>query len=153
TPPDGLKIVPSLLKTSPLPFTHAWASITRPFAAPTRWDEASNTYLPRMRGRPIPYGNCFNSTFFGLKSPKPNTREETFMTMSHVTRCIEILVGLCIAASAMPLHAAKQCYAPDARSQERAFSRAVTTEGGKMIWLGGQTASLPPAADFDTQVR
>ena len=75
------------------------------------------------------------------------------MTMSHVTRSIGIAVGLCIAVSAIPLHAAKQCYAPDPRSQERAFSRAVTTEGGKTIWLGGQTASLPPVADFDAQVR
>src|SRR5213592_45480 len=48
---------------------------------------------------------------------------------------------------------AKECYAPDARAQERAFSRAVITEGGKTIWLGGQTASLPPSPDFDTQVR
>ena len=46
---------------------------------------------------------------------------------------------------------AKECYAPDARSQERAFSRAVTTEGGKIIWLGGQTGQ--PTADFDGQVR
>ena len=36
---------------------------------------------------------------------------------------------------------AKECYAPDARAQERAFSRAVTTEGGKVVWLGGQTGS------------
>jgi len=59
---------------------------------------------------------------------------------------------LCVAAWAVPLHA-KQCYAPDARAQERAFSRAVITEGGKTIWLGGQTASLPPSPDFEKQVR
>jgi len=46
---------------------------------------------------------------------------------------------------------AKECYAPDARAQERAFSRAVTTEGGKVIWLGGQTGS--PTASFDEQVH
>jgi 2-iminobutanoate/2-iminopropanoate deaminase len=46
---------------------------------------------------------------------------------------------------------AKECYAPDARSQERAFSRAVTTEGGKAIWLGGQTGS--PDATFEAQTR
>src|ERR1043166_7333363 len=46
---------------------------------------------------------------------------------------------------------AKECYAPDARAQERAFSRAVTTEGGKIVWLGGQTGS--PASDFDGQTR
>ena len=74
------------------------------------------------------------------------------MTIGHVTRYIGIAAGLCVAACALPLDA-KECYAPDARAQERAFSRAVITEGGKTIWLGGQTASLPPSPDFDTQVR
>jgi enamine deaminase RidA (YjgF/YER057c/UK114 family) len=46
---------------------------------------------------------------------------------------------------------AKECYAPDARAQERAFSRAVTTDGGKVIWLGGQTGS--PNASFEDQAR
>jgi enamine deaminase RidA (YjgF/YER057c/UK114 family) len=46
---------------------------------------------------------------------------------------------------------AKECYAPDARAQERAFSRAVTTDGGKTIWLGGQTGS--PTSSFDDQAR
>ena len=75
------------------------------------------------------------------------------MSMKTVTRYMVIVVGLRFATSAVPLSAAKQCYAPDARAQERAFSRAVTTDGGKVIWLGGQTASLPPVADFDAQVR
>lgn len=46
---------------------------------------------------------------------------------------------------------AKECYSPDARSKERAFSRAVITEGGKTIWLGGQTAAAN--LDFEGQVR
>ena len=46
---------------------------------------------------------------------------------------------------------AKECYAPDARAQERAFSRAVVTEGGKVVWLGGQTGL--PTSSFDDQVR
>jgi 2-iminobutanoate/2-iminopropanoate deaminase len=46
---------------------------------------------------------------------------------------------------------AKECYAPDARAQERAFSRAVVTEGGKVVWLGGQTGS--PTSSFEDQVR
>ena len=46
---------------------------------------------------------------------------------------------------------AKECYAPDARAQERAFSRAVVTEGGKTVWLGGQTGS--PEKNFEGQVR
>lgn len=46
---------------------------------------------------------------------------------------------------------AKECYAPDARAQERAFSRAVVTEGGKTVWLGGQTGS--PESNFEGQAR
>src|SRR5881296_2232402 len=65
-----------------------------------------------------------------------------------------IVAGAAFAVAAcMSQAVAKECYAPDARAQERAFSRAVTTEGGKIIWLGGQTASLPPAANFEAQVR
>ena len=46
---------------------------------------------------------------------------------------------------------AKECYAPDKRAQERAFSRAVITEGGKTVWLAGQTAAAN--LDFEGQVR
>jgi 2-iminobutanoate/2-iminopropanoate deaminase len=46
---------------------------------------------------------------------------------------------------------AKECYAPDARAQERAFSRAVVTDGGKAVWLGGQTGS--PDKTFEGQAR
>ena len=46
---------------------------------------------------------------------------------------------------------AKQCYAPDARAQQRGFSRSVVTEGGKTIWLAGETGT--PGKDFDTQVK
>ena len=74
------------------------------------------------------------------------------MPIPHVKRYVGIAAALCIAAWATPL-SAKQCYAPDARARERAFSRAVISEGGKTIWLGGQTAALPPVADFDAQVR
>ena len=74
------------------------------------------------------------------------------MTTGQVSRFIGIIAGLSVALWAAPVDA-KQCYAPDARAQERAFSRAVTTEGGKVLWLGGQTASLPPVANFDAQVR
>ena len=48
--------------------------------------------------------------------------------------------------------AGKECYSPDARARERAFSRAVITESGKTVWLAGQTAS-DPKAGFDAQVR
>ena len=48
----------------------------------------------------------------------------------------------------------EQYYAPpDARSTtDRAFSRVVITQGGKTIWLAGQTAQNK-TADFDAQVR
>ena len=46
---------------------------------------------------------------------------------------------------------AKQCYVPDERARARAFSRVVTTEGGKTLWLAGHTAD--PKTDFDTQAR
>src|SRR5438552_13590457 len=73
------------------------------------------------------------------------------MTTGQVSRFVGIGAGLMVALWAAPVNA-KQCYAPDARAQERAFSRAVITEGGKTIWLGGQTASLPPSPDFEKQV-
>jgi 2-iminobutanoate/2-iminopropanoate deaminase len=57
---------------------------------------------------------------------------------------------LAVALRATPV-TAKECYAPDPRSQERAFSRAVVTEGGKAVWLGGQTGS--PNLDFEGQAR
>jgi 2-iminobutanoate/2-iminopropanoate deaminase len=65
------------------------------------------------------------------------------------------LTNLLIAGASLALVAgpalAKECYAPDALAQARAFSRAVTTEGGKTVWLGGQTGS--PDKNFEGQVR
>jgi 2-iminobutanoate/2-iminopropanoate deaminase len=55
-----------------------------------------------------------------------------------------------LAAGTTPA-AAKECYAPDARLQERAFSRAVVTQVGKIVWLGGQTGS--PDLNFEGQAR
>src|SRR5262245_26704556 len=62
-----------------------------------------------------------------------------------------IIAGASMAAAVAAPVAAKECYAPDARAQERAFSRAVITEGGKTVWLGGQTGS--PDKNFEGQVR
>lgn|SRR5574338_210616 len=64
---------------------------------------------------------------------------------------ISVLAGGVLLAAA-GVAGAKECYAPDARAKERAFSRAVITTGGKTIWLGGQTAR-DPKGDFETQVR
>jgi 2-iminobutanoate/2-iminopropanoate deaminase len=65
-----------------------------------------------------------------------------------ILACLLAVTG--IAALTAPA-IGKQCYAPDPRAQERAFSRVVTTEGGKTLWLGGQTAN--PSLGFDQQVR
>lgn len=65
---------------------------------------------------------------------------------------IAVSLSLAAALSFAATAQAKECYAPDARAKERAFSRAVITEGGRTIWLGGQTAS-DPKAPFDAQVR
>ena len=62
-----------------------------------------------------------------------------------------VLPGLALSLLADTLYA-KECYAPDKFAQEGTFSRAVSTEGGKIVWLGGHVATNP-AADFDTQVR
>ena len=60
-----------------------------------------------------------------------------------------LLSGLLSGAAAVAQ--AKECYSPDARSKERAFSRAVITEGGKTVWLAGQTAAAN--LDFEGQTR
>ena len=70
--------------------------------------------------------------------------------MRPSTRLASFILAAAIASIAAPAFA-KECYAPDARAQERAFSRAVSTEGGKTLWLGGQTGS--PTMNFEGQVR
>src|SRR5438552_12724812 len=70
--------------------------------------------------------------------------------MLRATRMTALIAGVAFAAG-LSQAAAKECYAPEARAQERAFSRAVITEGGKTVWLGGQTGS--PEKSFDGQVR
>ena len=66
-----------------------------------------------------------------------------------VTHCMLAGAALVFGSS---IALAKECYSPDARAKERAFSRAVITEGGKTIWLAGQTAS-DPKLGFEAQVR
>ena len=64
-----------------------------------------------------------------------------------------VLVPVCfVAALGMRASDAKECYAPDARAQERAFSRAVTTEGGKVIWLRRDQTGWPNQ-NFEGQTR
>jgi 2-iminobutanoate/2-iminopropanoate deaminase len=70
---------------------------------------------------------------------------------ARFNRAILAIAGVSFALTLTAPALAKECYAPDARSQERAFSRAVITEGGKTVWLGGQTGS--PEKNFEGQVR
>jgi enamine deaminase RidA (YjgF/YER057c/UK114 family) len=71
--------------------------------------------------------------------------------MARSNHRILLVAGVSLAGTLAAPALAKECYAPDARSQERAFSRAVITEGGKTVWLGGQTGS--PEKNFEGQVR
>jgi enamine deaminase RidA (YjgF/YER057c/UK114 family) len=55
-----------------------------------------------------------------------------------------------------PVHA--KDFVKDTRPQQRGYSLAVITEGGKMVWLAGQTATADDsgkslAGDFEGQVR
>jgi 2-iminobutanoate/2-iminopropanoate deaminase len=75
------------------------------------------------------------------------TMEDNMPIRTRLLTMIAMAAALAGAAPAL----AKECYAPDARSQERAFSRAVVSEGGKEVWLGGQTGS--PDKNFEGQAR
>jgi enamine deaminase RidA (YjgF/YER057c/UK114 family) len=68
--------------------------------------------------------------------------------MKPMNSLLCVMTGLMLAGA---VQAAKECYSPDARSRERAFSRAVITEGGKTVWLAGQTAAAN--LDFEGQTR
>jgi 2-iminobutanoate/2-iminopropanoate deaminase len=72
------------------------------------------------------------------------------MRLASATNWTGLVLAIAIAAAVTPAKA-KECFAPDARAQERAFSRAVVTEGGKTLWLGGQTGN--PTANFEGQTR
>jgi 2-iminobutanoate/2-iminopropanoate deaminase len=79
-----------------------------------------------------------------------NRWRKSMLASINVTSAIILGAAVAVALGMTPV-VAKECYAPDARSQERAFSRAVVTEGGKTVWLGGQTGS--PDRNFEGQVR
>jgi 2-iminobutanoate/2-iminopropanoate deaminase len=69
----------------------------------------------------------------------------------HTARVMIASLAAVAFAAAVPAAMAKECYAPDQRAKDRAFSRVVTTEGGKTLWLAGHTAA--PNLPFDQQVR
>src|ERR1700692_1575345 len=76
--------------------------------------------------------------------------EENMLARANVMSPVVLGATLAVVLGMTPC-IAKECYAPNARSQERAFSRAVVTDGGKTVWLGGQTGS--PNLDFEGQAR
>jgi 2-iminobutanoate/2-iminopropanoate deaminase len=76
------------------------------------------------------------------------------------TVCSRISIGMAAAALfcsvSTTLHA--QTYVKGERPQQRGYSLAVITEGGKTVWLGGQIAVADDsgrslAGDFEGQVR
>ncbi len=71
-------------------------------------------------------------------------------------------VSICpalLALSFVPINAAvAKDYIKDERPQQRGYSLGVVTEGGKIVWLAGQTASVDDsgnsiASDFEGQAR
>ena len=69
----------------------------------------------------------------------------------HTARMMIASLAAAAFAAAIPAAMAKECYAPDQRAKDRGFSRVVTSEGGKTLWLAGHTAA--PNLPFDQQVR
>lgn len=68
--------------------------------------------------------------------------------------------GIAVTALSMTLAGALSAkdFIKDPRAQTRGYSMAVVTEGGKTIWLAGQTATMDDAGkslagDFEGQVR
>jgi len=64
---------------------------------------------------------------------------------------VALILGLCNTVEA-------QQYVKGERPQQRGYSLAVITEGGKTVWLGGQIATVDDAGkslagDFEGQVR
>src|SRR5258708_12620300 len=72
-------------------------------------------------------------------------------SLTLISAGLMALVGLSAAAESKE-------YLKGDRPQQRGYSEAVITEGGRMVWLAGQTATLDDngkslASDFDGQVR
>src|ERR1700686_297681 len=84
----------------------------------------------------------------GRKEEKMNTRA---YSLTLISAGLMTLVGLAAAAESKE-------YLKGDRPQQRGYSEAVITEGGRMVWLAGQTATVDDtgkslASDLDGQVR
>ena len=69
---------------------------------------------------------------------------------------IGIVAALLLFGVAVPLHA--KDFIKAERPQQRGYSQAVITEGGRTVWLAGQTATVDDAGkslagDFEGQTR
>jgi 2-iminobutanoate/2-iminopropanoate deaminase len=76
------------------------------------------------------------------------------MILRPASISVAVLTGLL----AFPVVGQARNYIKGDRPQQRGYSQAVITEGGKTIWLAGQFATVDDsgkslAADFDGQVR
>ena len=75
----------------------------------------------------------------------------------RTTKAVVVLALLAIAGLAQAQEMTRE-YVIDERGRERAFSRAVATTGGKIVWLAGQTTTTDAngnslAGDFEGQTR
>jgi 2-iminobutanoate/2-iminopropanoate deaminase len=76
------------------------------------------------------------------------------MTLSRASIGVVMLTGLVVVCST----AQAKDYLKGDRPQQRGYSEAVITEGGKTVWLAGQTATVDDAGkslagDLEGQVR
>jgi len=96
-----------------------------------------------------------NGSIYANRGCKSN--QEATMT---ATVCSRISIGFATMALIFSLSTALQAqtYVKGERPQQRGYSLAVITEGGKTVWLGGQIAVADDAGrslagDFEGQVR
>lgn len=61
-----------------------------------------------------------------------------------------LTASVCLALCTSAVSAAE--YSKSERGQRSGYSHAITTEGGRIVWLAGATASVLPA-DFDSQFK
>lgn len=76
----------------------------------------------------------------------------------ELSKLLTITAVLSVLAGFVQAQQVTRDYVIDDRGRERAFSRAVATTGGKIVWLAGQTTTVDAngnslAGDFEGQVR
>src|SRR5436190_23043330 len=83
-------------------------------------------------------------------------RETKMVSMASSRISTGLIAAVLLFGLAVPLHARE--FIKGERPQQRGYSQAVITEGGKTIWLGGQLAVVDDsgkslAGDVEGQVR